>query len=178
MQKKREQPSLLQYALWLLGRQRYTRSGIRQKLMEMSKKKSPVTGSQSDSQIAEEEISAVIERLEDYGYINDKQYAEFYIHDQLLRKPQGIRLLKRNMAGKGLSKEIILKSLGRNADTSAEKEIEFAMLAAKRKLKSLEKNPPEKKREKLARFLFSRGFGTDTVLQILKEENLYKTSST
>jgi regulatory protein len=163
MHKKREQSGLMQYALWLLGRRRYTYAELKKKLVTKSKLAPPDPGNQTSDNQTGEEIKKILNRLADYGYINDAQYAELYIQDQLKRKPQGIRLIKAKLGLKGVEKELICAA----AQKFHTDENLCARRAAAGKIKSLKKLPLIKQKEKLARFLASRGFGTGTIITIL-----------
>jgi regulatory protein len=169
MQKSTIKHSLMDYALYLLGRRRYTVAGMQKKLSARVVKIS--RQSQTDPQINPEEksenIPAVIARLQELKLLNDEEYAQLYIHDQLLRKPQGIRLLRQNMTRKGLEKEVIQKAVSETSDDLSATELALAERAAKKKLKSLAKNSSQKQREKLARFLFARGFSSSVAYKVV-----------
>jgi SOS response regulatory protein OraA/RecX len=180
MRNTREQLSLMDYALFLLGRQRYTVAGMRKKLnarvvkinrsakmtLTASEISFPGSGATEDG----EKIPAVIARLQELKLLNDEEFAELYIRDQLQRKPQGIRLLKRNMAQKGLEKAVIQQAVSETSDDLPATEYKLAERAAQKKLRTISKNPPKKQREKLARFLFSRGFSSSVALKVVNSK--------
>ncbi len=164
MSKGREMLSLMDYALFLLGRQRYTVEEMRKKLSARVVK---INRKQNLETENGEKTPAVIARLQELNLLNDEEYAELYIRDQQQKKPQGLRLLKRNMAQKGLSKDIINEAVNAFSEDLSEKEYELAKYAAQKKLKSLTKYPQQKQREKLGRFLASRGFASNIIFRIL-----------
>lgn len=113
-----------------------------------------------------EEIEEVIPRLQKYGYLNDLDYTGAYIRDQLARKPQGIRLLKTNLSRKGIPSEIINSAIAAQNINEAE----LAGRAASKKQKSIRKYSPQVRREKLYRFLLSRGFNMETITKIISRQ--------
>jgi len=145
---------LMNYALKLLGGRRYTAAGLQKKLNEKIKKL------QID---APEDVGRVIERLKELRLLDDREYANLYIEDQLRSKPQGTRMLKMRMAAKGLSKEVI----GRALEAAGLDEHSLARAAAAKKLKTLGRLPAQKKKEKLARFLAARGFGEGVIYKVI-----------
>lgn len=97
-----------------------------------------------NKQIREE----TIEKIENYGYVNDKEYAERYIESK--KKQKGVNLIKQHLFTKGISKEIMEEVL---KDFSQEEEIKKIALKF---LKNKEKD--EGTKQKLYRHLVSKGF--------------------
>jgi len=152
---------LMNYALKLLGGRRYTSAGLQKKLKEKLKKLNPdLCGDDAYDQ----DIARVVERLTELKLINDAEYANLYIADQIRSKPQGIRMLKMRMTAKGLPKDII----GRALQAAGLDEDSLARAAAVKKLKTLSRLPAQKQKEKVARFLASRGFGSRAVMGAIK----------
>jgi regulatory protein len=147
--------TLMEYALKLIGKRRYTVRELREKLEK--KIRDPRIN------VEFEEIEKVISRLQEYGYLNDLDYTGAYIRDQLARKPQGIRLLKTSLSQKGIPSEIINSAI----DTQKIDELELAGKAVSKKQKSLQKFSQQARREKLYRFLLSRGFNMETITKII-----------
>jgi regulatory protein len=160
--------NLMDYALYLLGRQRYTVSEMGKKLFARLVKKNVQQGFESVG--IDEQIATIISRLIELKLLDDYEYATLYIQDQLRRKPQGLSLLKRNMTQKGLSKEIISKAITETVDNPTAKEFTLARQAANKKLKTLTKIPPQKQRKKLVRFLFSRGFSPSVAIKVVNSK--------
>ena len=111
------------------------------------------------------EIEEILERLKENHYLDDKEYAELFIESKLRRKPQSLKLMKWDLRKKGLDEETIEYSLQKETIN----EMEMAGLAAQKKLKSLAHLPAAKRKEKLYRFLLSRGFSSSIIFQVLKE---------
>jgi|WetSurMetagenome_2_1015567.scaffolds.fasta_scaffold101111_2 regulatory protein len=177
---------LYDYALKLLGGRRYTIAEMQKKLAARAKKirvatTDPMTGwgtgyyavpqdqtEESDAGFAQttEEIETIIARLKEYRFLDDREYASLYIRDHLRRKPQGTMLLKMKLSARGLPKEIIAQAL----QAAEINETGLAGKIAAKKIKTLRKgsNPAQKQKEKLARFLISRGFGSRAVAETLR----------
>jgi len=154
---------LMNYALKLLGGRRYTTAGLQKKLNEKIKK---LKLDASEDARSSEDTARVIERLKELRLLDDGEYANLYIEDQLRSKPQGTRMLKMRMAAKGLPKDIIGRALA-NYEAAGGDETKLARAAAAKKLKTLGGLPPQKKKEKLARFLAARGFGTRSIMAVV-----------
>lgn len=76
-------------------------------------------------------ISEVIDKLTDYGYIDDTSFARMWIKDRCLLKPTGRRLLWQELKNKGISQEIIEEEL---AFFTPEEEFEMALALVNKKL--------------------------------------------
>lgn len=139
----------LNYSLNLLGRYYKTKQELKKKLKEK----------EYESDI----IAAVIEKLEDLGYLNDENYAEAFVRSKK-ETSQGLnrKTLYNKMLMKGLDRELIQESLEK-ADID---EYENALKAAEKKLKNLKGNKHEKK-AKLYSYLYSKGFDYETCSKVL-----------
>jgi SOS response regulatory protein OraA/RecX len=113
--------------------------------------------------VTKEDIEAIIARLKVYKFLDDEEYATLYIRDHSQRKPQGLMMLKMNMMAKGLSKEIIARAL----ESASYDEFNQARAAAIKKLQTLTRFPVRQRKEKLTRFLASRGFSSGAIAQAL-----------
>lgn len=178
---KTKENTLMLYALKLIEKRMYTVRGMREKLKSKERalkvqetsnkagsadaKTGKKRGESAETQVGIEEIEQVISKLKEYKYLDDGEYAGAYIRDQIARKPQGIRLLRMNLSKKGVTSEVIVKAITEyNMD-----EMEIALRAVSGKRKALTKYPQKTRREKLYRFLLSRGFNMETVLKVVRE---------
>ncbi len=108
-------------------------------------------------------VEYAIEAVSSYGYLDDAQYAKNFVENSL-RNKGGYRL-KKEMQLKGVSEENINEALT-EIDDEVERDSAKILGAKYLKGKSLE---DEKVREKLFRFLVSRGYSYDTVKSTIKE---------
>lgn len=108
----------------------------------------------------QEVVSNVVDRLKELKYLDDETYARLYVEQNSVNK--GERRLKQELQQKGVPQRIIDKYCVVQAEVSednAERLAEKYMLNKPRDLKTL---------QKLQRYLLSRGYGFDTVNQILR----------
>lgn len=106
-------------------------------------------------------VSNVVDRLKELKYLDDETYARLYVEQNSVNK--GERRLKQELQQKGVPQRIIDKYCVVQAEVSednAERLAEKYMRNKPRDLKTL---------QKLQRYLLSRGYGFDTVNQILRE---------
>ena len=105
-------------------------------------------------------IKYVIEKLEEYGFVSDRQYAIAYINTY--RKNYGTMRLKGNLIAKGVDKDLVDECLQEAMEENPESSI---MDVAKKYLKN--KTLDEKNIQKLIRFLSYRGYEFDSINSLL-----------
>lgn len=155
---------LMQKALTLLSKRKYTVLGMRKKLIAFYDKrveKGDLPPLSKESLIVE--IRRVLDRLKELNYLNDTQYAKDFISDRIEFRPRGKFLIKRELNQKGIHPELA----ERVADEEYPDEAEVALRALTKKMKRLEKEPLTKQKEKAMRFLASRGFKIDTIYKAI-----------
>ncbi len=143
------QAKIFGYAYSLLARKRYTAAEIDKKL-------------ESKFPQQTEAIEEIIRRLKENHYLDDTEYARLFIESRLRSHPQSIKLTRWDLRRKGLNAEVIEHAFGKE-DVD---ELEMARQAAQKKQKSLKHLPEAKKKEKMYRFLLSRGFSPSIIFQI------------
>ena len=148
------QKAIFGYAYSLLARKRYTVAELQKKVTR--KFPGQIKG-----------IEETLQRLKKHHYLDDMEYAGLFIESKLKRHPQSIKLLKWNLRKKGLDSDTIERSLNEENINEAE----MARLAAQKKQKSLARLPMAKQKEKLYRFLLSRGFSSSVIFQVANKEN-------
>ncbi len=132
------------YAFRLLGARMYSEGKLREKLEQ----KFPDE---------DEEIEVIIGRLKELNYVNDEEYARSFVRQRSLLKPSGKYKLAQELKLKKVNREIyepILEELD---------EMELCQKAYEQKSRTLKKS----EREKMMRFLVSRGFGYEVVKEVL-----------
>lgn len=143
---------LLEYALKLLSRRRYTVSKLREKLERRARFCAKT-----------ELFDEVTARLVELKYLDDEAFAKDYINDRINFKPRGKFLLKRELKLKGISPEIIETAIKKQ-------EIDESALAAeclKKYSKKLIGLDTKRQRERAFRLLASRGFDLDTIYKTI-----------
>ncbi len=148
---------LLQYALRILVKKRYTKGEIDTKLRAYSEKK----------ELDEGTIEEVIERLVDLKYINDAQFVRDYISDRAKFKPRGLRLIKQELYTKGIRGKVLDKYLEDICSDGAVDEVGMAVRLLEKKKGSFNKLEGARKRQKVFTFLYSKGFLADTIYKAI-----------
>ena len=110
----------------------------------------------------EESVNKAVDKLLEYGYINDEVYAENYI--STYSQTKGKQKLKFDLLSKGVDKSIIDQKLEKLLDE--EGQFESAKTLALKFLKN--KIRDEKTYQKLCGHLVSKGFSFDVVSKIAK----------
>lgn len=141
------------YIYGILARRMYTSREILNKLKERG--------------YTDEIIQDVIATMERYGYVNDSFYAEEWIQSRMKSKPKGKIALRQELARKGIDKTIIEDALSQAFDES--RESDMALELARRKINSYSKDNPAVARRKLQSFLLRRGFGYETVRNVIEQ---------
>lgn len=110
-----------------------------------------------------EAIEPVMERLTDYGYIDDAAFARIWIDSRLRQRPRGAFGLNRELKQKGISEEIIEAALTDFDEYAAAKK------AITPKLEKWAALPEIKRYRKIYEFLARRGFARQTCRDICEE---------
>ena len=104
----------------------------------------------------------VIEKLREYNFLNDGEYAEAYVENAA--KYKGGRLIRMELKSKGVSDEAIDGALG-GLDGEAEEETAKRLLAKYLRGKTVDAQT----RQKAYRHLLSKGFDYETAKAALRE---------
>ena len=106
-------------------------------------------------------VTAVIEKLKEYGYLDDAQYARDVAISKLRQKPQGKRRLQQTMSRRKLDRETVDAAIGEAFEKIPEATLIDAAIEKRLRLKG----HPET-REDLKKFfdhLMRLGFGYDLI---------------
>lgn len=121
-----------------------------------------------------EAVSATLEFLAGYDLIDDREFAQRFVHDQLLKRPVGRRRLNTELRRKGLAKEEIAATL--SEAVGDEDELANALAAAAKKAPTIRHEDPRRWDRAMASFLAGRGFGWDVVKKVLRRYRERRTS--
>ena len=110
----------------------------------------------------QEEVAAVMQRLDELGLLSDGRFAESFIRAKAGRLGNG--RLRLELARKGVDREIVAQAL---AGSGGDDELPRAREVWDRKFGALPADAREWARQ--ARFLQGRGFATETIRKILKD---------
>lgn len=107
-------------------------------------------------------IARAVEKLIEYGYINDEVYAENFI--RTYSNSKGRKKIKYDLLAKGIGSEIIEEKL--EEIFQPEDEVELCHRLAEKFLKNKELD--QKTKEKLYRHLASKGFSFDIISSVVR----------
>jgi regulatory protein len=136
------------YALHVLGSKDYTTNEILKKLRQ--------------KEYSEETINKIICKLKNYGIVDDEKYINKYVSDCLNLKKYGTKKILFNLKIKGIQPEKIDNTL-----ISNETQYSNAYSLALKKLKFIGDKP--NKKEKIFRYLLSKGYDYDLINNVLRE---------
>lgn len=103
-------------------------------------------------------IEKIIAKLKKYGYLNDLDFAKWYVDSRTRSHPKGRILLKLELKGKGIDTEIISQVLEKSISETA-----LAQKALVKKIKTWQKLAPIELKKKVYQYLAARGFDFDTI---------------
>jgi len=110
-------------------------------------------------------IDAVIAKLEAWRYVDDEEFARYWVEQREANRPRGRRLLEQELWQKGIDREIVRATLDEaNLDETA-----AALELARAKLPSYRRLEPAVARRRLGAFLQRKGFSYETVRTVLRE---------
>ena len=145
----------MDYTLRLVSKKRYTVSEIRKKLSTLCK---------NYPEIEVSIINEVISRLIELKYLDDDQFVKDYVLSRIQFKPRGISLIKRELQGKGIDKNIV-ESGFENLDYDESKACRDLI---EKRTRLWNKHPIMKQKQKAFQFLASKGFSKEAIYTSLK----------
>ena len=123
-------------------------------------------------------IERVISKLKEQKFLNDEEFAKWWIGSRLRFKPRSLRLIKIELRQKGISQEVIEEVINDSRLTNSD--LEQAKKLVEKRITRF-RNPSaslraskfgmtrEKIYQKLGRYLASKGFDWDTIKQSIDE---------
>jgi regulatory protein len=148
---------LLQYAIWLISKKRYTCLEIQKKLQQFLNK----------HELKDENASKkVIDRLKELDYLNDNKYAKDYVSDRIRFNPRGKFLLKRELKSKGIDEDLANSTLN---DTDVD-ELEMAKELLQKRRFNFEVELSQKEIARIYRFLASKGFNKEIIYKAFQSQ--------
>lgn len=114
-----------------------------------------------------ETISQVVAFLQSYQYLDDAAYCRCWILDRIQFHPCGRQKMAFDLAKEIMDRQLVHQSL--EEFFPSEQELELAIATAQKKLSSSRSNLS---REKLSRFLYSKGYGNSIISHILQMESI------
>jgi len=146
----------LNYCLFLLSRQSYSRKQILDKL---KRKKYP-----------DEVITGTLAKLQEWKYLDDRAFAVEFARSRLRSKPRSAALLVRELGQKGINREEAREVAGSVMEQLGLDEEALARQSLERKLGSYLKIDREKGAARARNFLLRQGFSYEIVNSLIKEK--------
>lgn len=122
-------------------------------------------------------VERAVERLRRVSLLDDRAYLGWFVRNELLRKPQSLRLLQTKLAHHGLPRplvaeaEAVIRSDPDLAEQALDTEEGRAEAAAREARKKLARRDPEERRRRLQSALLRRGFSWDTIRDLVHDES-------
>ena len=113
-------------------------------------------------------LEHAIERLTELGYVNDHEFAVWWVGTRMGRKPKGPRAVRSELSQKGVAADIIdtvLSTLMKGENS----ELALARAAGAKKAAGLVGYPKMEQKQKLASFLQRRGFSSGVVWSVVDD---------
>ena len=105
-------------------------------------------------------------REEEQRFIDDERFSRAFIHDALLFKPQGRRLILVSLSKKGIDDS--LSEFVLNEEYPEELEVELAEKVAQKYVNTMREQDDKKRFTKLCGYLLRRGFPDHLVYDVAK----------
>lgn len=112
-------------------------------------------------------VDAVIEKLKEYNYLNDEQFARDVAVSKLRQKPQGRRRLQMAMSRKKLDKETVDSAIADAYEKLPEEHLIDAAIEKRLRLKGVPATRDEQK--KFQDHLLRQGFSFDLIRERMSE---------
>ncbi len=111
-------------------------------------------------------IKQIIGKLKKYQYLNDIEFARWWINSRIRTNPKGPNLLKFELIKKGIDREIIDSAL-----KLFPSQLVIAKKIIAKKLKAWQKLPNLEFKKKIYQYLASRGFDSETIRAVFANLN-------
>jgi regulatory protein len=146
---------LYDYALKALGRHMRTESELRRLMHQRVER----------GDAGEAVVAAVLARLKEYGYLDDKSYAETFARLRQENEKLGARTVRQKLQQKGVASAIVDETIEARYAGTDEEILARQYLERKR----IRKPEDEKGTARVMRRLVGAGFSTGTIYKILRQ---------
>ena len=109
-------------------------------------------------------IDQAVERMRGWEYLNDEEFARWWVENRGEHRPRGKRLLAGELRTKGVSSEVINEVL----EAAEIDEFPAALEVARKRMNSLSGLDRQAQERRLGSYLARRGYGWDVVGPVLK----------
>lgn len=114
---------------------------------------------------SDQAISAALNRMEELGYINDQQFATYWVENRAEHRPRGRRLIAQELRAKGVAPDVIEQAV----DEAEIDEYGQALELARQRSGRMQGLESQVWRRRMAGFLQRRGYSMEIVRRVLEE---------
>lgn len=111
-------------------------------------------------------IDKVIQKLKEQNFINDEEFARWWIEQRTTFKPRSLKLIKLELRQKGIPNEIIESRI---TNQESRGDLEQAKELIKKRIERVRNLSKQEIYQKLGGFLARRGFDWETIKQSIDE---------
>ena len=119
-------------------------------------------------QVSKETSEKVIDRLKEHKFLDDVEFAKWWVEQRTLIKPRAWRVIKIELRQKGISKEI-MELLNTNSQSEEKDDLNAAIKLVGKRILRYKSLPRQEIYKKLGRFLLSKGFNYETIKRSIDE---------
>ena len=115
-------------------------------------------------------VTKALERLKEYGHVDDRKFAAWWMDQRSSFRPKGMQALKAELYKKGVPRSIVEDILsGENGESERFDEVAGARKVIQKKLITWAQKPQIEQKKKVYTFLAQRGFSSGTIGKIIDE---------
>ena len=112
-----------------------------------------------------EAADKIIKKLKEQELIDDKKFIDWFVRNRTTLKPKGEKMLRSELLQKGISKELLDNFFSKNIVD----EESLALQILEKRWPRYKNISPQKRFEKVIRFLMSRGFNYDVCKKTIEK---------
>lgn len=113
---------------------------------------------------APEAVDAAVARMQELRYLDDEAFAERWVESRQASRPRSERMLKRELAQKGVDKETI----ERTVEEAGVDEYGDALALGRKKFESVRHEERDVRYRRVSGFLGRRGYGYDIIRRVME----------
>ncbi|OGH22389.1 MAG: hypothetical protein A3F31_02565 [Candidatus Levybacteria bacterium RIFCSPHIGHO2_12_FULL_38_12] len=113
-------------------------------------------------------IDQVIKKLKEQEFINDEEFAKWWIEQRNQFKPRSIRIIKMELKQKGIASELIQAHI-QSSESRIQNDLKQAKKLVQKRIQRYKGLPKQEVYQKLGLFLARKGFGWDTIKESVDE---------
>lgn len=122
-------------------------------------------------EISEEIIAEILDKYEDFGLVDDRQFAEMFVRSRAMSRKLAKPALRRELANKGITGEIAEEALAQRSDDEERSDArELVRKKVKSSLDLTDRTVREKELRRLASMLARRGYTPSLAFEVAKSE--------